>query len=142
MIRYLLGTLLIVVILLGVKELYSFWEKVRDKDRTAVPTETSEPPAPRPLPTSADGLPSLPPALEASLEAARRQGADGLKAWLNQNRRSVQDPRLAAIELDYVILAAGKDFGEAREIFASVKRRTPTNSPVYPRIKKLERSYD
>lgn len=142
--RYLLGAVIIVGLLLGAKELYRFWEEVRIKHRSEQPGGASEPePASAAVSTStSDALPALPPALESSLEAARRQGAVGLKAWLNQNRGAVQDPRLAAIELDYVIQAAGKNFGEAREVFAAVKRRTPTNSPVYPRIKKLERAYE
>jgi hypothetical protein len=89
----------------------------------------------------AESLPGLPQHLEASLAAAKRQGPDALKTWLRQNRRQVQDPRLADIELDYVLAVAGKNFGEAREVFAAVRQRTPADSPVYPRIRMLEKTY-
>ena len=64
-----------------------------------------------------------------------------MKAWLKQYHGYVADPKLAAIELDYVVLAGAKNFIEAKEIFAAVKQRIPTNSPIYPRIKQLERTY-
>jgi len=142
--RHLLGALSIVALLFGVRELYRTWEEIHNKHkhRTEQTTDEPGPATPAQPALAADGLPALPPALQTSLEAARRQGADGLKAWLDLNRPLVTDPRLAAIELDYVMALAGKDFGRAREVFAEVKRRTPTNSPVYPRLKKLERTYE
>jgi hypothetical protein len=76
------------------------------------------------------------------LAAARQQGASGLKAWLKRHRSQVRDPRLAEIELDYVIMAASRDYSDAKRVFAEVKARTPEDSPVYPRIRKLARSYD
>lgn len=57
-------------------------------------------------------------------------------------RRTVADPRLASIELDYVVLVAREDIAEARKVFAQVKQRTPPASLVYPRIKQLEKTYD
>ena len=80
--------------------------------------------------------------LETPLNNAKARGADGMKQFLNQYRNAIRDPRLAWIELDYVVLLATKDPAQARAVFAQVKNRTPTNSPVYPRIEKLSKTYE
>ena len=142
--RYLIGAIIVIGILLGVQKLHRYWTETKSQDRPglsgAYPSSTAPEDAP-PAVAAAEGLPALPAPLEASLTAARKQGPDALKLWLGNNRRLVADPRLAAIELDYVVAVAGKNFGEAREVFAAVKSRTPTNSPVYARMKRMERSY-
>jgi hypothetical protein len=89
-----------------------------------------------------DELPGLPYQLKDSLAKAQASGAKTLKAWLDMYGRSVQDPRLASIQLDYVLLVARDDPAEARRIFADVKTRTPANSPVYARVKQLEPTYE
>ena len=88
-------------------------------------------------------LPGLAPELELSLEKACQGGARSLKAWLKEHKDSprVKDPRLAWIELDYVIKVAQDDPMEAKKKFALVKARVPTDSPVYPRIKQLEKPF-
>ena len=95
----------------------------------------------RAAPAASVVLPGLPANLEASLQAAQKQGVAGLKNWLNLYRPYVSDPRLAAIELDYVVLISSTNPQEARRLFAGVKQRTPANSPVYPRVKQLEKTY-
>ena len=87
-----------------------------------------------------ESLPGLPPGLETSLAAATKEGPAGLKEWLKRYRVYVKDPRLAWIELDYVVLS--NDPKEAKKIFQSVKERTPPTSPVYDKIKKLEKTYE
>ena len=54
----------------------------------------------------------------------------------------VQDPRKAWIELDYCVLVSREDLSEARRVFAEVKKRTPPSSPVWPRVKDLEKVYE
>lgn len=140
--RQLIGALMIVGILLGAKQLYQ-WYQAEQKVRpwgVSQSAEAEEEPVTA-APAAPAALAGLPPQLEAGYEAACRQGAGAVKIWLNANRRSIQDPRLAAIELDYVVMVAGKNFGEAREVFAAVKARTPTNSPLASRIKKMARNY-
>jgi len=44
--------------------------------------------------------------------------------------------------LDYCTMIVRDDPTEARRIFKSVKERTPATSPVYDRVKKLEKSYE
>jgi len=135
--KFLTGVAIILLIFFCARQLINHWKDAQAK--SAPPSSQVEPAAPPPV--AAEALPGLPRQLEASLQAAKRQGPDALKTWLKQNRRLVQDPRLADIELDYVLAVAGKNFGEAREVYASVRQRIPTNSPVYARVLMLERTY-
>jgi len=80
--------------------------------------------------------------LEMPLEQATKGGATTLKKFIDQYRGAIKDPRLAWIELDYVVMAALKDPAQARAVFAVVKKRTPTNSVIYPRIEKLAKRYE
>ena len=89
----------------------------------------------------ADGLDGMPSNFEPSLQAAQAQGAPALKAWLERYAPYIQDPKLAAIQLDYVVLVSRSDPAEAKRIFQAVKQRVPKNSPVYQRVKRLESTY-
>lgn len=136
MMRYVITILLIVGAVWGVRSLISYYDAVKAKqagDESGATTEAAAP--------ASTALPGLPPSLEASLQTAQRQGAAGLKNWLKAYRGYVSDPRLAAIELDYVVLLGPGNLKEARQVFAAVKQRTPQTSPVYPRIKQLEKTY-
>lgn len=86
-------------------------------------------------------LEGMPPQLEASLQAAESKGAPILKAWLEHNRKYIRDPRLAEIELNYVVLVSRTNPQEAKKVFQSIKRRTPKSSPIYERVKRLEATY-
>jgi hypothetical protein len=87
-------------------------------------------------------LPGMVPSLEATLDASTRRGAVGLRDFLTRYGKTIRDPRLAVIELDYVVLVAKENPAEARKVFARVKQRTPATSPVYPRIKQLANTFD
>jgi hypothetical protein len=89
----------------------------------------------------ANVLEGLPPQFEPSLEAAQSQGAPALKEWLHKYGQFARDPRLANIELNYVVLVSRSDPAEAKRIFQAVKGRTPKSSPVYERVKRLESTY-
>ncbi len=91
-------------------------------------------PAPEPL----AGLPAT---LEPSLQAAESQGPQALKNWLNRFASATRDPRLAEIQLDYVVMVSRQDPSEAKTVFAEVKRRVQPSSPVYARVKRLEKTY-
>jgi len=86
-------------------------------------------------------MPGLPWQLKDSLAKAQSGGAKTLKPWLDTYSKSVQDPRLASIQLDYVLLIGRENPAEARRIFADIQKRTPPNSPVYARVKQLEPTY-
>jgi hypothetical protein len=61
---------------------------------------------------------------------------------LKAHGNSVQDPRKAWIQLDYCVLISREDPAEARRIFAEVKGRLQPSSPVWARIKRLEKTYE
>jgi hypothetical protein len=133
--RKLIALLLIIGAVWGIRQLIAYYDQV-EAEKLA-----REGRAPTPAPVDSSVLAGLPPGLEASLQTAQKQGAAGLRNWLKAYRIHVKDPRLAAIELDYVVLVGAADIKEARRVFDAVKQRTPTNSPVYPRIKQLEKTY-
>ena len=84
-----------------------------------------------------DGLAGMAASLEPSLKAAQRQGPAALKRWLDQYRPHLRDPKLADIELDYAMQLARQDPRQAKAVYENVKRRTPRNSPIYPKVQRL-----
>jgi len=134
--KQIITILLIIAALWAAKEIKVYWDTVKAKQLA----EEGGAPAPK-AQTPASTLPGMPPSLETSLQNAQRQGAAGMKTWLKSYRPYLSDPRLASIELDYVVLIGARDLKEARAVFAAVKQRTPPGSPVYPRIKQLEKTY-
>lgn len=93
-------------------------------------------------PAASSNLPGMPPYLEASYAQAKSQGAQALRVWIFNNRSKVKDPRLADIQLDYVVLVAPDNLLEARKTYAQVKQRVDPSSPVYPRLKALAKTYE
>jgi len=130
----LIAALVIVAVLYGGWNLFLYWDKVKSEEETAKKQAVATAVDPRQLP----GIPEHP---EPTLDAAQKQGAVGLPNWLKAYDRVIKDPRKAWIELDYCVLVAREDPAEARRVFASVKDRTPASSPVWPRIKQLEKTY-
>jgi len=130
----LIAALVIVAVLYGGWNLFLYWDKVKNEEETARKQAVATAVDPR-------QLPGIPEHLEPTLDAALKQGAVGLRNWLKAYDRVIKDPRKAWIELDYCVLVAREDPAEARRVFASVKGRTPASSPVFPRIKQLEKTY-
>ena len=97
--------------------------------------------APAATAPSTQETPGLPPDLKQSLEEAKKQGADGLRAWLSQHAWEVQDPTLAEIEMDYVVLVGPSDPEEARRVLERIGKRIQPDSPVYKRYEALCRAY-
>ena len=134
--RYLIGAVIVLAVFGLVKKALETFQQI-DKRGTLY-----EPAAPQPLTQPPSSTPpGLPPSLEGVLQAAHKQGAEGLRNFLNRYRYTIQDPRLAAIELDYVVLVSLHDPAEAKRVFKSVQQRTPTWSPLHARIKNLEKNY-
>jgi len=134
--KALISIFIIALVIFLFKEFLDFYEKSK-RGEVAAQTEGGG----RPAEVRGEDLPGLPPALETSLHTAQSEGAKALGDWLKQYRPYVKDPRLAWIELDYVVLVSLQDAKEARRVFQSVRDRTPPNSPVYERLKKLEKTY-
>jgi hypothetical protein len=101
------------------------------------------PQTPAPAPASADaGLTGMPDRLAPSLQAAQGQGPAAMKKWLDANRRFLQDPKLGDVELDYAVMLSRQNFGAARDIYRQVKSRTPANSPLQSKLKRLAATYE
>ncbi len=130
--RQFLTLLLLLAAFLVGKQIFSYWKQV----------ESGE--ASKPVSTQVDpkSLPGMPPELEQTLYNVTQLGPQSLGKWLDYYRPRLSDPRLAWIELDYVLMISRENPEEARRIFQDVKGRTPKTSPVYSRIKQLEKTYD
>ena len=134
-IKLLLAVVIIVGLGMGAYQIWEYWGKFK-------PTESSsQSPAAAPI-VSDSSLPGMPPRLEPYLEAARQRGAQGLHDFLLTYGKTIGDPRLGNIELDYVVLVAKDKPSEARKVFAKVKSRTSPTSPIYPRVQLLEKTYE
>ena len=131
----LIAVLIIVAVLYGGWQLFLYWEKVKNEEETKQKQDAA-------AMVMGDQLPGMPYQLEPSLQAARKQGAAGLRTWLKTYGQSVEDPRKAWIELDYCVAVAREDPAEAKRVFASVKERIGPASPVWPRMKQLEKTYE
>jgi hypothetical protein len=126
-------TLIIGAAFMGWK-IYEQWDSVQNK-----PQQKAAEVAPQVTGTQ---LPGLPASLEGTLHSSQQLGVSGLRNFLQQYGKTIRDPRLAWIELDYAVLLMRENPAEAKKVFARVKKRTPISSPVYPRIKQLEKSYE
>jgi hypothetical protein len=131
----LIAAAIIIVVLWGGWHLFLYWESVRDAEEIARKEAISSQIIP-------EHLPGMPQQLESSLKAAQRRGPAAMREWFKTYGRLIEDPRRAWIELDYCGMIFRENPAEARRVFAEVRNRTPPSSPVWPRIKALEQSYD
>jgi hypothetical protein len=131
----------VIVILLIVGAAFGTWRYYKNTEGAKAPETEAAPATAVAATITEDQLPRMHDTLETSLIQARQRGAYGLRQWLSNYGNKVSDPRLAWVQLDYVILVGSSDLGEARRIFEQVKKRIPETSVIYPRIKKLEPSY-
>jgi len=123
---------------------YQQWEKT-DSTQNMTQYEAAE--AQRLATAAFDprSLPGLPDKLEDPLQNAKEHGAKALGAWLDfyaDKEKVVQDPRLAWIQLDYAVLLANSDPVKAKQVYGDVRDRIPPTSPVYPRIKELQKTFE
>ncbi len=124
--------IIVLAIFLGYR-LFVYWEKV-DSEGDIREQKTKRV-------VKGEQLPGMPWELDDSLQKATQRGDKALGEWLARNRPRIEDPRLAWIQLDYCVLLSRSSPNEARAIFAEVWDRTPTNSPVYPRLRQLEGTF-
>lgn len=134
MIKTLIIIAVAAIVGLGAWQIFDYWQKLQDEKQASQKQQASQQVNP-------DALPGLPEGWDTSLKNAEQQGATALGQWLKTYGAQVQDPRKAWIELDYVILLSRDNPQEAKRIYNDVRDRTPTNSPVYPRVKELEKSF-
>ena len=134
--KFIIAAIIIIGLSVGGWNLYQYWGHFKGKDDT---TETVRPTI---IEVDSAQLKGMPPSLEPMLDAAKKRGAVGLHDFLTTYGKSIADPKLASIELDYVVLVAQSSPGDARAMFAKVKKRVPNNSPVYNRVKQLQNTYE
>ena len=132
--KFLVGLVIIVGLALGAYQLHEYWGQFKEKEPEAA--------APAQPDISGQQLPGMPPRLQPILEVSQRRGAVGLHDFLATYGNTISDPRRAWIELDYLVLLAQSSPGEARRQFAKVKSRVQPGSPVYNRVKQLEKTYE
>ena len=131
--RFLSILLFVAVAFVGCR-IYRYWDKVQSGQ-----FQKEEAAAQEVVPELLAGLPSV---LDESLREAEKGGSASLGKWLNAHGWEVQDPRLAWIQLDYCSDLLLSNPSEAKRIFEAVKVRTPTNSPVFRRIRRVEKSFE
>ena len=131
----LIAVLIIVAACFGVWKLFLYWEQVKNDEEIKQKQDLN-------AMAVGDSLPGLPYNLDQSLRTAKSKGAGALRAWLKAHGSSGEDPRKAWIELDFCVAVAREDPAEARRVFASVKERIGSASPVYPRLKQLAPAYE
>lgn len=130
--RHVLTVLLVAtVIWLGLKFNRYAKEKIGSKPATEEGGQT-------PAPGKMRGMAA---ALEPAFEEAKRGGAENLGKWIEQHRDDLRDPRLADIELDYVVLVGSANPAEARRVLATLATRLQAASPVYKRFQQLQKAY-
>jgi len=134
--KVVLSILIIAAVCFGGWKIWDYWAKVREHEAVGLKEEST-------VELSPQSIPGLPYQLEPKLEEAKKRPQtfkQFIDAW--KNSPEVKDPRLAWIELDYVTVIASTDPIEAKRIFLDVKKRIPTNSVIYPRIRSLSKSYE
>jgi len=89
-----------------------------------------------------ESLAGMPAHLEHGLTAAKERGATAFQTWFKANERMLADPRKAWIELELCVAMTRQNPAEAKRIFASVKSRVPPSSPVWSRVKELEKTFE
>lgn len=144
--KTLMWIVLIIALGYGGKYGYEFWQSLKEKQKNdGAPASAQATPPPAPVTAApakaAAVLPGMTPSLEPILAASYKRGAIGLRDFIATYGRTVQDPRLASIELDYVVLVAKNNVAEARKVFDRVKARTIPGSPIFDRVAQLEKTY-
>jgi hypothetical protein len=140
MTKTIISIVIVAVLAFGGYKLWQVWDSyAKDKDLAAQQAAAVSNVVP-------EQLPGMPPAWEDGYKKAYAAAQTGdiktLRAWFKAYGQQVDDPRRAWIELDYMIIISSQDPQEAKAIYQSVKDRTPQESPVYPRIKQLAKTYE
>lgn len=115
--------------------LYQQWDKARIEHDTRKKEEAS-------TVVVGDSLPGMPYQLDQSLRTAKDHGPIAFQKWFNAYEPQLADPRKAWIELELCVAMSRQSPAEANKIFANVKARVPPSSPVWARVKELEKTFE
>ncbi len=135
MIKALITILVVVAVGLGAWQIFEYWDKISNEKAADEKAEAAKNVNP-------DSLQGVPYQLDGSLQAAEKGGASSLGQWLKMYGNSIQDPRKAWVQLDYVVMITRDNPQEAKKLFADVKDRTQQSSPVWSRIQGMEKTYE
>lgn len=139
MLRFLITAAIIAAIWYVGDAIMGSYRNVQKQNGT-LPPEKSAPATPGPAaPAELTGLPDR---LAPSLQTAQSAGPAAMKKWLDANARHVQDPKLGDIELEYAVMLSRQNFSAARDVYRAVKARTPANSPLQAKLKRLAATYE
>jgi hypothetical protein len=130
----LISVLIVIVVIFCGYQLFLKWEAVQKEEEMKKKEAAAV--------LNPAHLPGMPVQLEQSYQQVSQQGTAAMRTWLKTYESVLQDPRKAWIELDLCVALTREDPSEARRIFKAVKERTPADSPIQPRIKQLEKSYE
>lgn len=114
--------------------LFQQWDKARLEHAGQKPEQAAA------LATG-DSLAGMPYQLDAGYRAAKASGAANFRTWFNTNEKLLADPRKAWIELELCVAMTRDNPAEAKKIYAAVKGRVPPSSPVYGKVKELEKTF-
>ena len=135
MIKTLIIVIVVAAVAVGGWQLYTYWLNLQDEKAAAAKEAAAKVMDP-------NSMPGVPYELQESLQAAEQHGEVSLGSWLKLYDARIQDPKKAWVELDYVVMITRDNPKEAKRIFAEVKDRTLPNSPVWPRIQGMEKTYE
>ena len=130
----LISVFIVIVVIFCGYQLFLKWEAVQKEEETKKKEAAAV--------LNPAHLPGMPVQLEQSYQQVSQQGTAALRTWLKTYESVLQDPRKAWIELDLCVALTREDPSEARRIFKAVRERTPADSPIQPRIKQLEKTYE
>jgi len=87
------------------------------------------------------GLAGMPSHLESGYRKAKEKSAAAFQTWFTANEKFLSDPRKAWIELELCVALSRSNPAEAKRIYERVKGRVPPSSPVYGKVKELEKTF-
>lgn len=88
-----------------------------------------------------DSLAGMPSQLETGYRNAKSSGPKAFQTWFAANEKLMADPRKAWIELELCVAMTRENPAEAKRIYSAVKGRVPPSSPVYDKVKELEKTF-
>lgn len=88
-----------------------------------------------------DSLAGMPYQLDAGYRTAKATSPAAFRTWFATNEKLIVDPRKAWIELELCMAMTRENPAEAKKIYAGVKGRVPPSSPVYGKVKELEKTF-
>ena len=135
--KVLISILIILGVIFSAWKGYDYWDRVNtEKDKSERKASGAD--------IVPNDLPGMPYQLIEKYRNAAQKGPVAMKAFLDAYGKapSFQDPRKAWVELDYIVTITSSDPIDAKKRFAAVKERVSTNSPVYFRIRSLEKTYE